>query len=200
LLIATIVASVFLWPSAATPVVPAQTAQEPQTQTSPPPTAPEQNKPDQPPSTAAPATPTQANPCPQAEPGSNTATSTCKTETTPKKKKKKRKPAPPPPADASGKTVIRNGSTSDASVAIAPGVPPPQASQQLQDTNDLLDKTDANLKRIEGKTLNEGQQDTLQQIKNYMDQARAAVKNQDTEHAYNLAKKANMLSADLLWH
>ena len=125
--------------------------------------------------------------------------STCKAETAPKKKKKKRKPAPPP-EDASGKTVIRNGSTSDPAVAIAPNVPQTQASQQLQDTNDLLDKTDANLKRIEGKTLNEGQQDTLEQIKNYMDQARIAVKNQDTEHAYNLAKKANMLSADLLWH
>ena len=198
MLIATIVASVFLWPGAQSPVTAAQIAQEAQTQNPAPAPAPEEKKPDQSPSPSAPPPSSQANPCPQAETG--TASSTCKTETTPKKKKKKRKPAPPPPADASGKTVIRNGSTSDSSVAIAPGVPQPQASQQLQDTNDLLDKTDANLKRIEGKTLNEGQQDTLQQIKNYMDQARTAVKNQDTEHAYNLAKKANMLSADLLWH
>jgi len=194
LLIATIVASVFLWPGTHSQVMAAQTTQEAQTQNP----GPEEKKPDQSPSPSAPTPSGQANPCPQAETG--TASSTCKTETAPKKKKRKRKPAMPPPADASGKTVIRNGSTSDPAVAIAPGVPQTQASQQLQDTNDLLDKTDANLKRIEGKTLNEGQQDTLQQIKNYMDQARAAVKNQDTEHAYNLAKKANMLSADLLWH
>lgn len=197
MLIATIVASVFLWPGFHSPVMLVQAAQEAQTQNPAPATAPEEKKPDQSLPSPVPTTSSQATPCPQAGPGNS---STCKPETPPKKKKKKRKATPPPPTDASGKTVIRNGSTSDSAVAIAPGVPQTQASQQLQDTNDLLDKTDANLKRIEGKTLNEGQQDTLEQIKNYMDQARAAVKNQDTEHAYNLAKKANMLSADLLWH
>ena len=73
-----------------------------------------------------------------------------------------------------------------------------QASQKLQHTNQLLSSTDANLKQIAPRQLSASQQDTVKQIKNYVDQAKVAVNKGDVERAYNLASKANMLSADLV--
>jgi len=73
-----------------------------------------------------------------------------------------------------------------------------QASQKLQKTNRLLSSTDANLKQIEPRQLSASQQDTVKQIKNYVDQAKEAANKGDVERAYNLASKANMLSADLV--
>jgi len=169
-----------------------------QQQSSPPVPPPEEKPPDQSP---APQTPSasQPSPCPanteNAKPNPD-----CKPETPTKPKGKKRRHPQPSSDNGTTKTVVRNGSTKDSGAAIAADVPQSKSSHDLQTTNDLLDKTDANLKRLEGKTLSEAQQDTLRQIRNYMDQARSAVKNEDIEHAYNLAKKANMLSADLLWH
>ncbi len=58
-------------------------------------------------------------------------------------------------------------------VAIAPGVSQQQASQQLETANQLLAKTDENLKIVESRQLNTGQQDTVKQIKTYMDQSKA---------------------------
>ena len=96
------------------------------------------------------------------------------------------------------KTVVRNGGTGDAKVAISPGMSDQQASQKLQNTNQLLTSTDANLKQIAPRQLNSSQQDTVKQIKSYVDQAKVAVSKGDVERAYNLASKANMLSADLV--
>jgi len=73
-----------------------------------------------------------------------------------------------------------------------------QASQKMQNTNQLLTSTDANLKQIAPRQLNSSQQDTVKQIKSYVDQAKVAVSKGDVERAYNLASKANMLSADLV--
>ncbi|HXW90577.1 MAG TPA: hypothetical protein VEK33_08520 [Terriglobales bacterium] len=96
------------------------------------------------------------------------------------------------------KTVVRNGGTSDTKVAISPGMSDQQASQKLENTNRLLSSTDANLKQIAPRQLSASQQDTVKQIKSYMDQAKVAESNGDVERAYTLASKANMLSADLV--
>ena len=116
----------------------------------------------------------------------------------------KRKPPPPsrtgeaaPPGEPT-KTVVRNGGASDTKVAISPGMSEQQASQKLQKTNRLLSSTDANLKQIEPRQLSASQQDTVKQIKNYVDRAKEAASKGDVERAYNLASKANMLSADLV--
>ena len=116
---------------------------------------------------------------------------------------RKRKPPPPsrtgePPPGEPTKTVVRNGGASDTKVAISPGMSDQQASQKLQKTNRLLSSTDANLKQIEPRQLSASQQDTVKQIKNYVDQAKEAANKGDVERAYNLASKANMLSADLV--
>jgi hypothetical protein len=152
--------------------------------------------------TPAPATP----PCPMnSQPGS-TVKSDCKpaesTRAKTKKHHRNQKAVAPPatPAETGPtKTVVRNGSTDDPTVGLSPG-PSPQASQQSERTKQLLDSSDANLKKISARQLDESQQDTVKQIKSYMDQAKTAANDGDVQRAYNLAVKANLLSAELVGH
>jgi hypothetical protein len=141
-------------------------------------------------------TATTSKPCPTAAASAKPANCTPEVSHKPKRQ-------PPAGTDksASGepsKTVVRNGGTSDAKVAISPGMSDQQASQKLRNTNQLLSSTDANLKEIAPRQLNASQQDTVKQIKSYVDQAKVAAGKGDVERAYNLASKANMLSADLV--
>jgi hypothetical protein len=85
-------------------------------------------------------------------------------------------------------------------VDLSPGLSPQQASHQTESTNQLLATSDANLKKIAGRQLNANQQDTVKQIKSYMDQAKKAADSGDGQRAYNLAVKANLLSAELVGH
>ena len=96
------------------------------------------------------------------------------------------------------KTVVPNGGTADTTVNLSPGLSPQQASHQIESTNQLLATSDANLKKIAGRQLSANQQDTVKQIKSYMEQARTAANGGDGRRAYNLAVKANLLSAELV--
>ncbi len=95
---------------------------------------------------------------------------------------------------------MRDGGTDDSVVAIAPGVSEQQASQQLETANQLLAKTEENLKIVESRQLSTEQQGTVKQIKTYRDQSKAAAKDGDVQRAYELANKARMLSGDLVKH
>ena len=95
------------------------------------------------------------------------------------------------------KTVVRNGSTPDPTVAISPGLSDQEMSRKLNSTDRLLASADANLMQIANRQLSTAQEDTVKQIKVYMQQARTAAKNGEVQRAYTLANKANMLSADL---
>lgn len=96
--------------------------------------------------------------------------------------------------------MVRNGSATDPSVQISPSVPQQQASSQLQNTNNLLNTADANLKSISGAQLNAGQEEMVKQVRTYMEQAKAAAGAGDLERANNLATKAQLLSAELAKH
>lgn len=72
-----------------------------------------------------------------------------------------------------------------------------EASEELNSTSQLLASADAKLKQIANRQLDDAQQDTVRQIKSYMEQARTAAKNGEVQRAYTLANKANLLSADL---
>lgn len=118
---------------------------------------------------------------------------------TPHKKRKRRKTV------ASGnatpeKKVVRNGSTADPVVQLAPGMSAEQASSQRQNTTQLMAATDANLKQISSRQLNSGQQDSVSQIRKYIEQAKAAEQAGDLQRAHNLASKALLLSDDLAKH
>jgi len=99
--------------------------------------------------------------------------------------------------------VVPHGSTDDPKVHLSPGQNQEQASHQIEITRQLLATSDANLKKISGRQLTANQQDTVKQIKSYMEQANTALNGengQDVQRAYNLAMKANLLSAELAGH
>ncbi len=83
---------------------------------------------------------------------------------------------------------------------LSPTVSEQQAKRESSETNKQLEAADANLKKIAGRELSPSQQDTVKQIKNYMEQAKAAAADEDVQRAYNLAVKANLLSAELAGH
>jgi hypothetical protein len=151
-------------------------------------TAPSQqsSQPNATPASAPPPPATTSKPCPAVSSTSGTQPD-CKTASKSKSKKRKSK-------------VVYNGSTTDPEPAISPGVTTQQASQQLDTTKGLLAMTDENLKIVASRQLNAEQQDTVNQIKIYVEQSKAASKNGDLQRAYTLANKARMLSGDLVKH
>ena len=64
----------------------------------------------------------------------------------------------------------------------------------------MLATSETNLKKLDGRQLSANQQDTVNQIKSYMEQAKTAANSGDAQRAYNLAVKANLLSAELAGH
>jgi hypothetical protein len=139
------------------------------------------------------------------QPGS-TAKPDCKPKQSAKTKKhhethKAVAPAAPAPAGSTPeKKVVRNGGTDEPTVDLSSGVNQQKASEQARSADELLASSDANLKKISGRQLSASQQDTVKQIQSYMDQAETAKKNGDMQRAYNLAVKANLLSAELAGH
>ncbi|MGO9123895.1 MAG: hypothetical protein ACLP6G_03310 [Terriglobales bacterium] len=166
-------------------------------------TAPAQqsSQPEATPTSAVPVSPATAapKPCPTVSPASSASQPDCKPTL---KSKKRRHSQPPAPDSAVGPTkkVVVNGGTADPTVDISPGVSQQQASQQRETTNGLLAKTNENLKIIESRSLNAGQQDTVKQIRNYVKQSKDASDDGDVQRAYTLANKARMLSTDLVKH
>ena len=163
----------------------------------------QQKAPDQ---ASAPQSPPAASPsCPDNSQTGSSVKSNCKptASTGAKTKKQAHKavaPATAPTGSGPTKTVVRDGGTSDPTVDLSPGMSPQQASNQTESTKQLLAASDANLKKIAGRQLSPSQQDTVKQITNYMDQAKAAESVGDVQRAHNLAVKASLLSADLLGH
>ncbi len=95
---------------------------------------------------------------------------------------------------------MRNGGTADPLVQLAPGVSDEQAWRQRQSTTQLLATTDDKLKQLAARQLSLTQQDSVSQIRKYMEQARAAEDAGDVQRAHNLASKALLLSDDLVKH
>jgi hypothetical protein len=103
--------------------------------------------------------------------------------------------------DPSGpkKVIVRQGGTADPTVVLTPGGPA-RDSYSPQMTAELLSATDANLKEATSKPLTATQEETIDQIKLFMEQANAAVKAGDLDRGHNLAIKAHLLSDDLVKH
>jgi hypothetical protein len=155
-------------------------------------------------STQAPAEPKKApaggtdQPCPKnSQPASGTKAG-CKpaASTAKQKKNKQAQPADSPPKTAPQTKVVPNGGTDEPNENLSPG-PNPQTSQQREATDKLLAASDANLTKISGHSLSADQQDMVKQIKSYSDQAKEALSEGYVQRAYNLAVKANLLSAEL---
>ncbi|MGZ4733329.1 MAG: hypothetical protein ACXVZH_14445 [Terriglobales bacterium] len=168
------------------------------------------------------AAPAQSSPAPQSEPASPPETKPAP-ESTPEpqkaqpesaakkpesktskkavsKKKRHRKSCASPSPATTEKKVVPNGGTADPVVQLAPTISAEQASSQRQSTAQLLTATEDNLKQIASRQLNSTQQDSVSQIRKYMEQAKAAEATGDVPRAHNLASKALLLSDDLVKH
>lgn len=77
---------------------------------------------------------------------------------------------------------------------------PAQALQHRQVTEQLLSSTEGNLQQLAKRNLNQDQQDTIGQIRNYMVGSRSALEDGDLPRARTLAFKAHLLADDLLKH
>jgi hypothetical protein len=154
------------------------------------------------------------NPAPAQQPPATTAPQTTTQTPTPKPRKRKlKKPADPncaataPKTGATEtkpatncpppKTVVQNGGTSEPAVQITDAGGAAQA-QQRSTTDQLLGSTEDNLKKLAGQQLTATQQDTVSQIRQYMQQSKEAVTAGDTERSRMLAQKAQLLSDELI--
>jgi hypothetical protein len=73
-----------------------------------------------------------------------------------------------------------------------------QASQERSTTGQLTAATEENLKKIAGHQLSSSQQDTVNQIRDFLEQSRKAIAAGDLERSHNLAMKARLLSDELV--
>jgi len=115
----------------------------------------------------------------------------------PTKKKTRRKKAAPSASEDPQKTVVRKGGTGDTTVQLAPAMNAAEASRQREATKQLLTSTDANLQKLSERQLSKDEQDTVAQIREFMQQAKTADSKGDLERASKLASKAHLLSEAL---
>ncbi|HEY1657263.1 MAG TPA: hypothetical protein VGG14_02880 [Candidatus Sulfotelmatobacter sp.] len=92
---------------------------------------------------------------------------------------------------------MKNGGADESPVELKGDTPPAKASNDLLSTEQLHLVTEGNLKKIAGRQLTADQQEMLNQIKQFMDQSKAAVADGDLERGHNLAMKARLLSDEL---
>lgn len=129
------------------------------------------------------------------------AKTTTPRKATPKKHPRTKKPVvAPPTTDGPTKVIVKNGGAPDPSVQLSPGVSADQASHQRQSTDLLLSTTESNLKAAEGRQLNANQQELVNQVHEYIKQAKASADTGDLHRAHNLAFKAKLLSDELAKH
>ena len=172
-------------PAVPPPQAQAPTITQPAPETQPPaPAASEPNRPEpevkQPETAAQPSTPPAPKPKPK------------------RTVKKTPPPAPEKPAEKQpSKTVVTEGGTQPATPQLSASMPNDKAIHQQLSTNQLLEATDYNLKNI-SRALSPDEQAMVQHIRSYVQQSRDAVKDGDTERAYNLALKAHLLSDELI--
>lgn len=99
----------------------------------------------------------------------------------------------PPP-----KIIVRHGGTSEPSIQLAGGPSADEAARKKDAINQLLGRTDENLKKSTGRQLTSVQQDSVTQMRQFMEESKKAMADGDLERARTLAWKAEVLSEDLV--
>jgi hypothetical protein len=99
-----------------------------------------------------------------------------------------------PPA----KTVVRDGGTSEPTVQLKGSGSTGRGSHQGETAEQLLASTENKLKKAEEQKLSSNQLEMVNQIRQFMDQSKAAAAAGDLDRARNLALKANLLSDELV--
>ena len=101
------------------------------------------------------------------------------------------RPCPPP------KKVVRNGGSDDPKIELLGGTPAQQASNE-RSTEEITAATEENLKKLAGRQLNSEEQETVNQIKQFMQQSKEAITSGSPDRGRNLALKAKLLSDELI--
>jgi hypothetical protein len=94
------------------------------------------------------------------------------------------------------KKIVKDGGMSEPTVQLKSDTQ--NTSDQVSTTEQLRVATEDNLKKITGRELSASQQQTVAQIKLFMDQSKTAVAEGDAERGHNLAMKARLLSDELV--
>jgi hypothetical protein len=81
---------------------------------------------------------------------------------------------------------------------IEPDLTPEELNTAKSGTQQSLKIAESNLAQAQGKKLNSAQEDVVSKINGFVETARAAIKNGDWLRARNLAKKAEVLSYELV--
>lgn len=102
-------------------------------------------------------------------------------------------PPPTPPR----KIVVPEGGTAETTPQLSASLPRETVSHDQQNTQQLLDSTESNLRSL-NRQLSPGEQQTVSQIRSYMQQSRQATTDGDAVRAHNLALKAHLLSDQLV--
>jgi len=127
-------------------------------------------------------------------------TTASETKPKPKPRRVARKIVPAEPATAPttpGPQTATQGGPKPAEAPVQITAELPRSAAMRQNTGQLLDATENNLKKL-NRQLSDNEQATVRQIRTYIVQAKAAVNDGDLERAYNLATKANLLSNELV--
>jgi hypothetical protein len=150
------------------------------------PAAPQQDQPSPPPAANAPA----------ATPPAGTEPSPAKPKAAARAKKSstRKKHTAQTPGDEPQKRVIHRGSTVEPTTQLSPGITEEQAARQRDSTNKLLASTGASLQKLSGRQLTKDEQETVSQIRRFMQQVKTADAAGDLQRAYKLAVKARLLS------
>lgn len=172
-------------PDSSSQPTPAQDQSQPPTPQPPQAAAPDQEKPQPPTETAPP-----AQTAPENKPGSAPALP----KKAPAHKPVRKKHPAPIQGEEQKRKVVRQGSAKDPVTQLEPGMTDEQAARQRQVTNQLLVQTDASLQKLSGRALSKDQQDTVAQIRKFMEQVKAAQAAGDLQRAYKLAVKARLLA------
>lgn len=104
----------------------------------------------------------------------------------------------PPKNCPPSKIIVRQGGATESSIQLAGGPSGGDRSQQQDATTQLLGTTESNLKKLNGQQLNTHQQDSVTQIREYVEQSKKALASGEPERAHTLAWKAEVLSEDLV--
>ena len=120
--------------------------------------------------------------------------------TSSKRTRKRPKRSASASSGAPRRVVVREGGAAEPAEQIVPGMTPVEAARQRQNAEQWLASAGDQLKQLAERPLDARQQDTVAQIRNYMEGARTALQEGDVRRASTLAQKAHLLAQDLVKH
>lgn len=140
---------------------------------------------------------------PPAASGQQPATPATSTKSSPAKKSKKKtqKDQPADTAttnDKSKKKVVKHGGADEPTTQISPSMTEEQAAKTRSSTAALLNEAESNLQKLSGRSLTADQQETADQVRQFVEQSKAADQSGDLQRAASLANKAKLLSDALV--